>query len=117
MDNFDSTNEHVVEQLSFLPKPDFNPRWPNPNTLPASAIARMLNSERITHRDFDNETGSWRLAAVIYTLKGLGWPIASSEIPSPTVENPHRVISRYYLPANVIREVFSNGIEGRGNGG
>jgi len=94
------------EQISFLPEPDFNPIWPTPNTLPARCLSLMLSGQTFTHPEFEAITGSWRLSAVIFLLKGLGWPVSSWEIPAPTSECPARAISRYFLEQQVINEVL-----------
>ncbi|MGV8892351.1 MAG: hypothetical protein ACOH2K_05315 [Burkholderiaceae bacterium] len=96
------------EQLSFLPAPDFNPVWPSPNTLPARCLSLLLAGQSFIHPEFEAIAGSWRLSAVIFTLRGLGWPVESLDIPAPTAEAPSRTISRYYLPAEVIAEVFGS---------
>jgi hypothetical protein len=95
-----------LKQISFLPEPAFNPTFPTPNTLPAKALSFMLNGKALNHPDFEQVTGSWRLAAVIFTLKELGWPVESYEIAAPTLETPARHISRYFLPQKVIKAVF-----------
>ena len=98
--------EPGFEQMSFLPAPEFNPIWPNPNTLPARCLSLMLAGKTFTHPEFQEITRSWRLSAVIFTLKGLGWPVESHEIPSATVQCPGRCISRYFLAEKTISEVF-----------
>lgn len=95
-----------VKQLSFLPEPDFNPIYPTPNTLPARCLSMMLNGQTFTHPEFEEITGSWRLSAVIFTLKGLGWPVESYDLPAPSAECQTRTISRYFLPPKVINAVF-----------
>jgi hypothetical protein len=57
----------------------------------------MMGGEAIEHRQFDARTGSWRLAAVIFKVKALGWKIDKIEVPSPTAERPGRVIAHYKL--------------------
>jgi hypothetical protein len=97
------------EQTSFLPEPDFNPTYPTLNTNPARCLAFMLNGESFTHPEFYAVVGGWRLAAVVYDLKALGWPVESIDIPAATPEHPGRTISRYYLPPKVIKSVFGGG--------
>lgn len=99
------------EQLSFLPEPDFNPVWPTPNTLPARCLSLMLAGQSLTHQEFIDAAGSWRLAAVIFTLKELGWPVESYEISAPTIDAPGRHICRYYLSQKAINQVFGGGAE------
>lgn len=100
------------EQLSFLPHPDFNPIYPTANTLPARCLSLMLNGQSFTHPEFEQLTGSWRLSAVIFTLKGLGWPVESFDLAAPTPECPTRIISRYYLPPQVIMSMFGGANHG-----
>ncbi len=94
------------QQTSFLPEPDFNPIFPTPNTLPARCLSMMLNGQSFIHPEFEVITGSWRLSAVVFVLKELGWPVESHEIPAPTPECSTRVISRYFLKPETIQAVF-----------
>ena len=98
--------EPGFEQMSFLPEPDFNPLWPTPNTLPAQCLSLFLDRQTLTHPQFEDITKSWRLSAVVFTLKGLGWPISSHDVPAPTKDAPDRQISRYYLSEKVINAVL-----------
>jgi len=98
--------ESGFKQISFLPEPDFNPIYPKPRTLPARCLAMMLNGQTFTHPEFEQITGSWRLSAVVFVLKELGWPVESLEIHAPSPECATRSISRYYLPAEAIKAVM-----------
>lgn len=99
-------NESGSMQLSFLPEPDFNPAWPSPNTLSARCLSMMLAGQTLDHLDFIERTGSWRLAAVVFELRSLGWPIEADEIPAPTIDAPTRHICSYHLKAEAIRAVL-----------
>jgi hypothetical protein len=93
------------EQLALLPEPEFSPIWPKRTTLPGRALALMLQGEAITHPQFEDITGSWRLSEPVRALRhDFGWPVASTEIPCPTPENPDRVIARYFLPPEVLEQ-------------
>ena len=83
------------EQLSFLPSPPFNPTWPMRGTLADKALGMMMDGRMIDHPDFENTTQSWRLGAVIFSLRTLGWPIETIDVPS-------RTIALYHLPAKFI---------------
>lgn len=85
------------EQLSFLPPPTFCPVWPTRGTLPYRALLMMMDGTSIDHPQFELRTGSWRLAAAIFTLIALGWPVVTIEVLSPTHSCPWRVIARYKL--------------------
>jgi hypothetical protein len=87
------------EQLSFLPPPPFCPTWPTRGTLPDRALGMLMDGRMIDHPDFENSTQSWRLGAVIFTLRTLGWPVETIEVPSPTEQSPDRIIALYRLDA------------------
>lgn len=93
------------EQMSLLPEPDFNPIKPKPNTLPARCLSQMLRGQHFTHPQFEQMTESWRLSAVVYDLREMGWPVESVDVPAPTKACPTRTISRYYLKPEAIEAV------------
>ena len=99
------------EQLSFLPPPPFCPQWPTKGTLADRALGMLMDGRMIDHPDFENSTQSWRLGAVIFTLRTLGWPIETIEIPSPTEQSPDRVIALYHLPGKYTAQALA--INGR----
>ena len=90
------------EQLSFLPPPPFCPTWPKKNTLTDTALGMLMDGRMIDHPDFQDVTESWRLGAVIFSLRTLGWPIETIEVPSPTEQSPDRVIALYHLPPKYV---------------
>ena len=95
------------EQLSFLPPPPFCPTWPTKGTLADKALGMMMDGRMIDHPEFENSTRSWRLGAVIFTLRTLGWPIESIDVPSPTEDNPARIIAVYHLPGKYIAQALA----------
>lgn len=104
-----ATNETGAfgEQLSFLPPPQFCPTWPTKGTLADRALAMFMNGRMIDHPYFESSTQSWRLAAVVFQLRTLGWPIESIEITSPTEEAPDRAIALYHLPARFVAKALA----------
>jgi hypothetical protein len=40
----------------------------------------LMDGRMIDHPDFENSTQSWRLGAVIFTLRTLGWPVETIEV-------------------------------------
>ena len=98
--------EPGFEQMTFLPAPEFNPIWPKQKTLPARCLSLMLAGRTLTHQDFIAAAGSWRLAAVVFTLRELGWPIEAHEIPAPTADCAGRYICEYYLNQKVVDQIF-----------
>lgn len=90
------------EQLSFLDPPPFCPSWPTRNTLADRALRMFLDGRVFDHPDFLGGCGSWRLAAVVFQLRTLGWPIETIDIPSPSDEYPGRTIALYKLPAKFV---------------
>lgn len=98
------------EQLSFLPPPPFCPTWPMRGTLADKALGMLMDGRLINHPDFENSTQSWRLGAVIFTLRTLGWPVETIEVPSPTEQTPDRVIALYCLdPKYTAQALAMNG--------
>jgi len=95
------------EQLSFLPPPPFCPIWPTKNTLADVALRMLMDGRLIDHNDFIDYTRSWRLGAVIFTLRTLGWPVETIEIPSPTEQSPDRVIALYRLDAKYTAQALA----------
>ena len=89
----------LVEQLTLIDPPPFCPAWPKRNTLADRALKLFLDGRVFDHPDFLEGAGSWRLAAVVFQLRMLGWPIDTIEVPSPSAEHPGRTIALYKLPA------------------
>ena len=97
------------EQLSFLPPLPFCPSWPNRHTNDHRALMLLLDGRLIDTIDFQDDTGSWRLAAVIDRLVKMGWPINSIPTSAPTAKNPNRRIAVYELPAKYISLATAGG--------
>ena len=95
------------EQLSFLPPTPFSPSWPTRNTLADRALGMFMNGDMLDHPDFESSTQSWRLGAVVFTLRALGWPIETIEIPSPTDQCPDRVVALYRLDAKYTAQALA----------
>jgi hypothetical protein len=95
------------EQLSFLPPLPFCPTWPTRGTLTDKALGMLMDGRMIDHPDFECSTRSWRLGAVIFKLRTLGWPIETIDVPSPTEETPDRIIALYHLPGKYIAEALA----------
>lgn len=96
--------DETGKQLSFLPKPDFNPKWPNPNTLPGKTLTRLLAGERLTQPSFGLHC--WRLSAYIKALRYLDWPIEACDVPCPTGYGAGRPIREYWVTATTIKTVM-----------
>lgn len=90
------------EQLSFLPPPPFCPAWPRPGTNAEAALDLLMRGQMLDHLDFIEARGCWRLAAHIAVLKDMGWPIERIDVPSPTDDDPGRVIALYHLPGKYV---------------
>ena len=95
------------EQLSFLPPPPFCPAWPTRGTLADTALGLLMDGRMIDHPDFQDATASWRLGAVVFTLRTLGWPVETIEIPSPTAHSPDRVIALYRLDGKYTAQALA----------
>lgn len=95
----------VGEQLNLIDPPPFSPQLPPHSTLTAIALDVLLTGRTLTHPEFEDLTGSWRLGAYICELRELQWPVETHEIVSPSKDHPDRVIARYAMPQWVISEV------------
>lgn len=95
------------EQLSFIDPPPFCPTWPKRNSLADRALKMFLDGRVFDHPDFLEGCGSWRLAAVVFQLRALGWPIDTLEIPAPSEEHPGRTIALYKLPAKYAAQALA----------
>lgn len=95
------------EQLSFLPPPPFCPTWPQRGTLADRALKTLMDGKLIDHSDFIESTQSWRLGAVIFTLRTLGWPVETIEVPSPTKQCPDRIIALYRLDGKYTAQALA----------
>ena len=66
-----------------------------------------MNGRMIDHPEFQDATASWRLGAVVFTLRTLGWPVETIEIPSPTKHSPDRVIALYRLDGKYTAQALA----------
>jgi hypothetical protein len=95
------------EQLTFIEPPPFCPVWPKRNGLADRALKMFLDGRVFDHPDFIEGCGSWRLAAVVFQLRALGWPIDTIEIPAPSEQHPGRTIALYKLPAKYVAQALA----------
>jgi hypothetical protein len=100
-----------LKQMSFLPEPLYNPKYPPEASLTNKALRLMLTGARVTHPQFEALTGSWRLAGYIHTLKKLEWPVHTEHISIPGNEegDRNRSIVVYYLPDDLLE--FMQGVQ------
>ena len=66
-----------------------------------------MDGQLIDHSDFIESTQSWRLGAVIFTLRTLGWPMETTEVPSPTEHSPARMIALYRLDGKYTAQALA----------
>ena len=99
------------EQLTLIDPPQFCPTCPTANTMPDRLLWVLLAGGSVDHPEFEELTGSWRLAAAAAELRALGWPVETIDIPAPTPEAPGRCIGRYHMAPAAIeagRELLRN---------
>ncbi len=109
--NMRNANVKKGKQLSFLPEPLYNPKYPAPNTIASKALNMFLTGNHISHPQFETATGSWRLAAHVHTLKRLGWPVMTESMGMPGTDEDMRARSFvvYYLPDDLLE--FMRGVQ------
>lgn len=84
------------------------PKFPRTYTLTARALMRLLQGKQFTHREFQIETGSYRLSGFIEQLRNRhGWPIGTNEEIAPTTDPVGRkaTYGRYLIEPEVLREL------------
>lgn len=97
------------------------PTFPRVYTLTGRALMRLMTGRKFTHRDYQNETASYRLSGYIEQLRNRhGWPIESAEETAPTKDPTGRkaTYARYSLDPEFLQsartemgERFDNFIE------
>jgi hypothetical protein len=84
------------------------PTFPRTDTLTARALMRLVSGRQFTHRDFQNETASYRLSGYIEQLRNRhNWPIETKEETAPTNDPTGRaaIYGRYLIDNDVLREL------------
>lgn len=83
------------------------PRFPNCCGLSGRTLLRLLQRQKITHRDFQNISASYRLSAWIHELKKLGWPISDRWEKGQTSDPAGRIarFKRYWLDTGLFKEI------------
>jgi len=83
------------------------PRFPNCCGLSGRTLLRLLQNQKITHRDFQNISASYRLSAWIYELRRLGWPISDRWEKGLTSDPAGRMarFKRYWLDNEFLESI------------
>jgi len=84
------------------------PKFPRTDTLTGRACMRLMTGRKFTHREFQNETASYRLSSYIEQLRNRhGWPIESTEETAPTKDPTGRIATyaRYGLDPAFLRSL------------
>ncbi len=80
------------------------PAYPKVHTLSSRALSLLLQGNAITHREFWQRTGTYRLAALIFELREKGWEIRDAKetvsTSDPTKRRAH--VKRYFLQNEAI---------------
>ncbi|MGZ8184413.1 MAG: hypothetical protein ACXWT1_20915 [Methylobacter sp.] len=86
-----------------------SPKFPRTNSLPGRTLARLLKGQHLTHRSFQNDTSSYRLAHFIFVLNGYGWAVQSVEKVGQTKDPTGRKAnySEYFITEEDIRNLKS----------
>ena len=81
------------------------PTFPRFYTLNARALMRLVTGQQFTHRDFQNQTASYRLSSNIEQLRNRhNWPIETKGETAPTSDKVGRnaTYGRYLIEADVL---------------
>lgn len=85
-----------------------SPKLPRTDTLTGRALMRLMIGHKFTHRDYQNETASYRLSGCIEQLRNRhGWPIESTKETAPTKDPTGRNATyvRYSLDPVFLRSI------------
>jgi hypothetical protein len=85
------------------------PTLPRIDTLTARALMRLAKGEKFTHKDFQNETASYRLSSYIEQLRNRhNWPIETKDETAPTNDRTGRIATygRYLIEPDVLKGLF-----------
>jgi len=87
--------------------------YPRVGSLESRTLARLLRSERMTHRHFQCESCTYRLAAYVYSLSMKGWPVERRQRASPTNDPAGRkaTYTVYYFSLDTIRAAGFHGLQ------
>lgn len=83
-----------------------DPTFPRTDTLTARALMRLVTGQQFTHRDFQNETASYRLSGYIEQLRNRhGWTIETKEETAPTSDPTGRAATygRYLIEPEILK--------------
>lgn len=81
------------------------PTFPRTDPLIARALMRLVTGQQFTHRDFQNETASYRLSSYIEQLRNRhGWPIETKQETARTSDKVPRLATygRYFIEPEVL---------------
>ncbi|NOS76295.1 MAG: hypothetical protein HOP36_17510 [Methyloglobulus sp.] len=82
------------------------PSFPRYDTLMARALMRLLRGRQFTHREFQEETASYRLSGFIESLRNRHhWPIETREEIAPTNDPVGRMATygRYLIEPEILK--------------
>lgn len=85
-----------------------DPTFPRTDTLTARSLMRLVSGQQFTHRDFQNETASYRLSGYIEQLRNRhGWTIETKEEKAPTSDPTGRTATygRYLIEPEILKEL------------
>lgn len=73
------------------------PGMPTPGTLADKLLMLLKAGAELDHPTFERLTGSWRLAAVVFELRVLGWRIDKTDRYHADTLGVARTIATYHL--------------------
>ena len=76
------------------------PRWPKPGTARAYVLGALQAGYALTAQDAYRECGAMRLAAIVYALRRMGWPIVAVDTTVPCREGRSARVSRYSIASS-----------------
>lgn len=74
-------------------------QYPRKGTARADVLTALQRGQRLTSKEAWHDFGTSRLAADVFELRRMGWPIVAETITVPARRGHRSKIARYHLPA------------------
>lgn len=87
--------------------------WPNPETLEARFLVRLLRGGEITSRDWLTDVHSMRLATEAHQLRMLGWSVRTRRVTVQTADRGRLANIGSYRLDQAQREAALESLQGR----
>ncbi|HET8553309.1 MAG TPA: helix-turn-helix domain-containing protein [Rhodanobacteraceae bacterium] len=89
-----------ADLMGRLPRHSSSRQYPRKGTARADVLDALRAGQRLTGMEAWRDFGTSRLAADVFELRRMGWPIVAETITVPARHGQRSKIARYHLPAS-----------------